>query len=837
MRKQFDPSNFFNSPDSWNLILPVFSVSTTPLSKFNKLELQTKFSEPFVSAQLNPYFAELVHLLQNKDIKHSNELILGFLEIIIFEVGKSFNFTNTSFFHIAKCIFSTIFKKYQKLSSLLNLVAVLEILSTNLPITISLPHLCYLKDSQARLIHKYFSDEADHSIATKCLALSLVFPSARFTSDFLKTYKLKVSQTILLMPDPNVMLENSIDFHSEDLFYASMVVQYSHSLIFSIGYQPDEQKEKVLGFHQALAFQNLVTHNHLSLGSLCHSLFIFTTQPSTMTLLQYFLKSMKNLVGIELIKELFTANTTFSFSQLLRTFGSTLVSFLIQSTEEPQFENNVKFNQAFLDTLLPFHPDLRYFREVLSHLIKLILNEKENPNVLHFLGTLYSCFLRFSITHLSLTYVIIIEHYYQIAKIIYVFFEMLIRQPQLKKSEITRLNLNIISLLFESINKLEIRSFTSSFLIGFFHTMYYLLYVKVPTGSFLYYDLQKVVKHIQNFVVSNERILFDFIKTLSLFYVPSYAVVVNFSNEIQKVDSDLILKIIEYAVISNLQQIFYITKSVVVHYSLNNTNENFKSFLKSFFDLSIKYISSSNEKVSMSIRYHSSFSVKNDEDNKRQKLIYYLLLYEILISNEAVAVNEFVHHPFFPHFYAEAQFLFANFPTVNSLSIAPLISIFDILWNKVDIFEMHLQLLTIRNSSARFDGDPDIHQMFEMIELAQEEKIPNIRHLLRQINSFKPFTVESLLSIVTNVSRKLNDNPYKINFDDFVDIQSHNDIPKTNEHNENAIPWYHNNYQFDYLLKGPLKFVVAKNIVLPEEQLIQIIDSNSVVDSTETYDS
>ncbi|OHS95677.1 hypothetical protein TRFO_38184 [Tritrichomonas foetus] len=807
MQTKIDPTHFFVPPEAWDKVKHIEKVD--PIKKFNSLKAKTKFTKPINSSQLNDFFSELILNIKQEKFQFVDSFVNGFISILLNNIDL-----DSSIFNLSKWIFQYIYQKVEnqitKFPSILIIVAIFDLLQSNLPLSVSFEHLCNLQEEYARILHKYVGDpNNEYSIATKCLAVSLCFPSTRFVfksnSDendqsssqnslneikhknrenfnHRRGRKPKKSDRILkneskkfengkipfiepenvnFLPDPTIMLDKSEYFNDTELFYACFIVQYANALFFSIGSQQND-----ITFKQCYEFQHLLTYNELSLGSICHSISIHTSQPTTLPFVQHFFKNMNNLCGIELIKELFILNTTNSYKIMMKTFGLTPISLL--------FEKEEQFKKSFINLIRPFHLTISNLEATISHLADMSKNDEDKQKVLPFLGSLYSTLLKFSISSLYSIYNVIMNHFLEIVLIFHTFFEKLTLQPQLEKTEITHLSVCILTLIFELLNRLNLKSLSNKIIMGSLDSIYYLMHVQVlyenrsHTKNFYYFllfDVEKAFQEIGSFFVSHQNIYCKYFDlALPDFLLPSVAVF----GSVAYLKCSTLIKLVEYCIFSYEPQVFISTKNAIlfnIAHNINNISDdnrnnsvNFNGnelnnddkdianhgfevivFYKKFCDLYFTLMSN------IFFQSNSNESILNENANandlptvsvlEHAQKLYLLLLCECLKNSEEFTMF-FVGHPLFEQIY---QFSIQSITEhqMDSFDICPYLEILESLWKY---------------------NSPKIQNKLEGFDLS---------NLFLNIRYFDPYIANSVLRLSVRIGRKYGKFPCEINKNDF----------------------------------------------------------------------
>ena len=640
---------FLVSEKAWNE--NIGSDKTDPVVFFNSLNYKTRFENDINLENLISYFKELKFFIEKGDISNINSIVKGFIPIVLKKMS-----VDSSVFNFSLKFFQFFYHQTQKYNALLRIIACFDILSSKLPITVSLDHLCNIQDEQSFIIHKYLSDDS-YPIILKCLAVSLCFPSARFISKYQQDYE--VPDDLICYPDINEMLEKYYYFNQSDLFFAALLMQYSNSLILSIGLNKEVTLKQMLDFQELLSFGNL------TLSSICHAIYLHTTQPSTIHYIQNFFVHFDNECGIELLKEMCILNTTKSFSNLLQVYGTPLINFFFKYVNVENIEadktlkkekthgNNQKFNDFFLNIIKPYHKDLKHLEEVISRLVEFVKDDDDEQKILPFLGALYSVLLRFSLEPLHVIYQIIIENFINISMIFHCFFEMLTLQPFLNKKEITAHIVNIIAFIYDFFNRCKFKSISNELILDTLDCLYYLMHVQFcyskskNKNAFFYHDvlfhLQRAMTNIESFFKNEEiaKAFQQFFKVaLPMFMVPSASVIGSFIN----LDLDTIKKIFEYSLFSSKHQFFTAAKNALIKFGYNHF---FSQFFLSYYFTIISYLNKKAYDDDNDTEIPSKNGVEIDSSILDSALKLYLILLNELLSQYKEYINDFLTHPIY----------------------------------------------------------------------------------------------------------------------------------------------------------------------------------------------
>ncbi|KAK8841400.1 hypothetical protein M9Y10_027017 [Tritrichomonas musculus] len=826
MKTNLNFSQFFNPPNAWDSL-----ISTTqddPIQKFNELNLNTKFDYTLNSNSLNQFFMELIfHIKEGNALKIDN-LVFGFMPILLDMSGKN-DFQDSSFFQISKVMFDSIYKRNKKYSSILKIVSLYDIFCSNLPISISLGHLFHIQEKQAKLIHKYLYDGNTNSLAVKCLAISLALPSARFNElhpdyssycDMLNSIDYK---KVRYFPDPYVILKKSNYFTYADLIYACFVVQYSNSFIFSLGLDrhnyfknSNNNENSFIGLDlmKCNIFQLLITNSELTLGSLCHAIYILTTQPSTLDIFHHFFCALDNCCGIELLKELILLNTTLSFKKLMKSPNNNIFFNIFKQIDSENSKNNANshptINKHFLNIVKPFHPDIKNLSEVISDLVEMARVDEDKQKILPFLGVFHSVLLWFLINEPSNTYQFFIEHYNGITFVIHTFFEMLTLQPQFDKFEVTHLIACTIRLIYKFITRYQIKSLSSNFISETFECVYYLIHLPIEFVSFLLFEIQEVHEEIKIFVANHEKILNSYmVELMPSFLLPAASVITSYFDHQELIDPSIMISIVKYSIFSFVPQIFNAARNSISTFCERSSSSAISTFSKKLFDLYFTFM------IQTEIHGNGGGFLLNpeinrpkfdDDDVHRAQTIFLLFVYEALSANEEIVQN-FLRHPAFKYFYNDAQRQFETMPAPYTTLLCPLVAIFNVIWRgsgrefkiaeieisdqkrpqKVDDVKLaevkeevqgedstaalaevkkEEEVIVLEDSSDTPDSDV-VEIKKEMIcevknETSSDFYIPDIDSLLMNIQFLWAPTATSLLSLALSVAEYVGTFPYAV---------------------------------------------------------------------------
>lgn len=866
MKKNIDFTQFFISPDAWDAVTEIDSKD--PIDEFNKFNKKIQFDKSLNLSSLNQFFHELILYIKMENIHYVNNLVFGFIPILLNITDKDNKInTDCAFYQISKQMFYNIYKRNQKYSSVLIAVSLFDILSSNLPISISYGHLFHIQENQAKLIHKYLYEGNTFSLPTKCLAATLAFPSSRFnvTSPDYESFCTDVANFDPIrskyLPDPKVILEKYIFFTPAELIYASFSVQYSNSLVFAIGFdQLNSQNNGSLTLYRCSAFQDLIIHSELTLGSLCHAIHIHSTQPDTIVILNHFFTALDCSCGFELLKELFTLNTTLSFRYLVKDIGVIALLNVFKHYEE---NSNFlrKKSDNFLNLIRPFHDRIEVLHDVISALVEMTRIDEDRQKVLPFLGSLHSLLVRLTVTDLSSTYKVIIEHLIGATFVVHAFFEMLTLQPMLDNFNVTRLILCNAVLLYGCVRRFGVKSLSLRFLHGTFECVNYIMHIPVDATPFLLFEAESAMDEIREFARSHEAAVARFmVSAMPDLLLPAASSIIACFTSANIVSPCVMLKVVSYAVRSYLPHVFYAAVSAVCTF-VRGRGSNVGTFLKMLFDLYLSIISPSHLHNSKSEGDESNFAFNPDklgpqpesdaDDTAHTQTLYLLILAEVLKTGSA-AVQSLIRHPAFKQIYADCQFQFSASQAPYTTALCPFVEIMNALWrDKGKEFDKGSLTVLVGGEpeTVLVVGDDEESDHIEKLS-ERSINLPSLSDLLVNVQFLWAPTAACVLKLALEVAKRLKSFPYALHSQHVYDSPADNSLaflrelasiapesvqpfeerPRASKTQPDVwmLPWAADcnfpwlwRYDYDFIVQQKPVVVFKRNTVLPNSQIIE----------------
>jgi hypothetical protein len=377
---------------------------------------------------------------------------------------------------VSTLIIRHLYDDFPHITAVSRCFAVHLIVSADLPVRFARDQLSSLTDNFSSLIIRIFTDDSA-DLPAQLLALSIVLPSARFTPDITLP---SISKTELL-PDVMTMIQYHSEFERDQLIYASFIVQEANSWICLGGSQPPS-------FRVISAIQNLLSSGIMHRSAFCCGILSHAWQPHSVQYAYGLFMSFRCVSGVELLRQIVLSCSCKAYRQVIKLYGVLIFAILEQ--------NSARCSPFIISLYSLLNPNLD---TVLSSVRDKLLSQHEAI----YRVWVQSLLLRLSSAPFGPLSVFAATETFTVIRHIRKIFEVTYLSPTRESAVSVNLSLNILSLLYETVNRFNLTMLSPDFVCSTISTLDRLAFRSLDSFSFLYFGRLELYAQIRATVVSH----------------------------------------------------------------------------------------------------------------------------------------------------------------------------------------------------------------------------------------------------------------------------------------------------------------------------------------------